>query len=87
MSDPNTSPGGGSNHESWNQQGYGGGQYTGQYGGQYAGQYQGGYPGPAPATGLLRRGNIPGSTRDSTRRMDPTATAPAAGMLPNAPMA
>ncbi|MFF5793247.1 hypothetical protein ACFY5D_14485 [Paeniglutamicibacter sp. NPDC012692] len=62
MSDPNTAPGGGSNHESWNQQGYGGGQYTGQYPGQYRdgstgqtpppgyyqGQYQGQYAGQYP---------------------------------------
>ncbi|MFJ6418656.1 hypothetical protein [Paeniglutamicibacter sp. NPDC091659] len=42
MSDPNTSPGGGSSHESWNRQGSGG-----HYTDQYAGQYQGGAPGQA----------------------------------------
>ena len=82
MSDPNASPGGGSNHESWNQQGYGGGQYPGQYQGgapvqtQHPGQYQGQYP-----------GQYPGNIRGITRRMEPTAMAPAAGTSPRAPTA
>lgn len=49
MSDPNALPGGGSNHESWDQHGYGGGQYQGQSVGQ--GQYPGYYPGQYPAYG------------------------------------
>lgn len=55
MSDPNALPGDGSNHESWNQQGYGGGQYTGQY----PGQYQGGSPGQAQYQGYYQ-GQYPG---------------------------
>ncbi|PQZ91538.1 hypothetical protein CQ018_12870 [Arthrobacter sp. MYb227] len=48
MSDPYASTNGGSNHDSWNQPGYGSGQNQGQYPGQHPGYNQGNYP---PFTG------------------------------------